>query len=73
MCQMSKKFSFCDHTSINSNTHTNRNVKSQMQKLKLFLFNSLSLSLIESFILSLGKSSMVEWFVDDQCWFAVEV
>ena len=72
---MSKKFSFCDHTSINSNTYSNRNVKSQMQKLKLFLFNSLSLSLslIESFILSLGKSSMVEWFVDDQCWFAVEV
>ena len=70
MCQMSKKFSFCDHASINSNTY--RNVKSQMQKLKLF-YSTLSLSLIESFILSLGKSSMVEWFVDDQCWFAVEV
>ena len=61
MCQMPKKFSVCDHTSINSNTYTNRNVQSQMQKLKHF-FIHLSLSLLESFILSLGKSSMVEWF-----------
>ena len=56
MCQMSKKFSFCDHASINSNTY--RNVKSQMQKLKLF-YSTLSLSL--SLSLSYRKLYSLSW------------
>ena len=53
MCQMPKKFSVCDHATINSNTYTNRNVQSQMQKLKLFFIHlSLSLSLRKLYSLS---------------------